>query len=62
MPVTYVLNCRDVGVDCDFKTEGSNLDEVMRHCAEHAMKEHGWKAFGPELYAKMRSCLKTIES
>jgi len=34
----------------------------MRHCAEHAMKEHGWKAFGPELYAKMRSCLKTIDS
>jgi predicted small metal-binding protein len=62
MGTVYVLNCREAGLDCDFETLGANLDEVMRHCAEHATKVHGWKSFGPELYAKMRSCLKTIEA
>ena len=33
----------------------------MELCAEHAIREHDMKAFGPELYLKMRRCLQTLE-
>ena len=61
MAKVYLINCRDAGVDCDFQTQGSSLDEVMQLCAEHAIQEHNMKAFGPELYTKMRRCVKILE-
>jgi predicted small metal-binding protein len=48
MAKIYVLNCGEVSnIDCDFETRGGDLEEVMRHCAEHATKEHGAKSFPP---------------
>ena len=61
MAAVYLINCRDAGVDCDFQARGSSLDEVMQLCAEHAIREHNMKAFGPELYLKMRRCVKIVE-
>ncbi len=61
MAKVYLINCRDAGVDCDFQARGSNVDEVMQVCADHAIREHDMKAFGPELYLKMRRCLQTLE-
>jgi predicted small metal-binding protein len=61
MATVYTINCRDVGVDCDFEARGSSIDEVMELCAEHAIREHNMKGFGPELYLKMRRCLRTLE-
>jgi predicted small metal-binding protein len=61
MPTVYVINCRDAGVDCDFEARGSTLDEVMQLCADHGIREHNMKGFGPELYLKMRRCVKTME-
>ena len=61
MPRIYVLSCRDAGVDCDFETRGEDVESVMRHCAEHATKVHGVKAFEPEKYLKMRAQLKTLD-
>jgi predicted small metal-binding protein len=55
------INCRDAGVDCDFQAQGSTVDEVMQLGAEHGIREHNMKGFGPELYAKMRSCLQILE-
>jgi len=26
----YLINCRDVGIDCDFEARGSSIDEVMQ--------------------------------
>jgi predicted small metal-binding protein len=57
----YRINCRDAGVDCDFEAEASSLDEVMQLCADHGIREHNMKGFGPELYAKMRNCVRVIE-
>ena len=37
------------------------MDEVMQICAEHATREHNMKGFGPELYVKMRRCLRVVE-
>ena len=61
MAKVYVISCRDAGVDCDFQARGSSLDEVMQLCADHGMQAHDMKGFGPELYIKMRSCVKTVE-
>lgn len=61
MAKRYLINCRDVGVDCGFAARGTSIDEVMQRCAEHAIGEHHMKAFGPELYLKMRRCLRTVE-
>ena len=61
MATAYLIKCRDAGVDCDFEARGSSIDEVMQRCADHAISEHNMKAFGPELYTKMRRCLQTVE-
>jgi predicted small metal-binding protein len=61
MANVYVINCREVGVDCDFEARGSSIEEVMERCAEHAIREHGMKGFGTELYTKMRRCVRTVE-
>ncbi len=56
MAKIYSVNCREVGMDCDFKTEATTLEELMEHCAEHDM--HG---FGNELYIKMRQHVHIAE-
>ena len=61
MATVYVISCRDAGVDCDFEARGSSLDEVMQLCADHGIREHNMKAFGPELYLKMRRCVRILE-
>ena len=61
MGKVYRISCRDAGVDCDFQAEGSSLDEIMQVCADHGMREHNMKGFGPELYLKMRSCVQILE-
>ena len=61
MATVYVISCRDAGVDCDFQAKGSSLDEVMQLCADHGVREHNMKGFGPELYLKMRRCVKILE-
>ena len=34
---------------------------IMQLCADHGMREHNMKGFGPELYVKMRSCVQILE-
>jgi predicted small metal-binding protein len=61
MARVYSISCRDAGVPCDFQARASSLDEVMQICADHGAREHNMKGFGPELYRKMRSCVKIVE-
>lgn len=53
-----VINCRSVGVDCDFEARGETVDEVMRMCAEHARTAHGMKEIPPDLQAKVRAAIR----
>ncbi len=61
MAKVYVISCRDAGVECDFEARGATLDEVMQQCADHGIQEHNMKGFGPDLYLKMRRCVKVID-
>ena len=60
MAKVYLISCLDAGADCDFQARGSSLNEVTQLCADHGAKEYN-KGFGPELYRKMRTCMKTVE-
>jgi predicted small metal-binding protein len=61
MAKVYLISCRDAGVDCDFQARASSVEEVMQICADHGTKEHNMKGFGPDLYRKMKSCMKTLD-
>ena len=37
------------------------MEEVMQLCAEHGIREHDMKGFGPELYLKMRRHIQIKE-
>lgn len=61
MATVYVISCRSAGVDCDFEARGSTVEEVMQLCADHGIREHNMKGFGPDLYLKMKQCMQTVE-
>ena len=56
MAKTYT--CRDVGVDCDWKTSGATEDEVMASISEHAARIHSAIELTPELVAAVQRVIK----
>ncbi|MEE8488094.1 MAG: DUF1059 domain-containing protein [Gemmatimonadota bacterium] len=56
MAKTYT--CRDVGVDCDWKTSAETEDEVMASIEEHAAQIHPDIELTPELVATVRGVIK----
>jgi len=52
------LSCRDVGIDCDFRTEGKNEDEVLKKAGEHARSVHKIDKMTPDLERKVRAAIK----
>ncbi len=52
------VNCRDVGVDCDFVAQGETEQEVLQQCAEHARTAHGMSEIPPELATKVRAAIR----
>ena len=50
--------CRDVGVDCDWKTSGATEDEVMASISEHAEQVHPTIELTPELVGAVRGVIK----
>lgn len=53
-----VINCRDVGVDCDFVARGETVDEVLRQCGEHARSAHGYEDVPPELLENVKAAIR----
>ena len=60
--MTKVLNCRDVGVDCDFVARGATEEEVMEKARAHAAKDHGFEDIPPELADRARAAIRDEES
>ena len=52
------VNCRDVGVDCDFTAKGETEQEVLQQCTEHARTAHGMNEIPPELATKVRAAIR----
>ncbi|HWC31125.1 MAG TPA: DUF1059 domain-containing protein [Dehalococcoidia bacterium] len=57
----YMINCRDVGVDCEFVAQAANIEHVIELCADHGREQHGMRSFDPGFYAKMRACIHVEE-
>ena len=61
MATVYQIDCRQLGVDCDFSTQGDSVEKVVELCADHGREVHGMRSFGPEHFAKMRACVIQVE-
>lgn len=54
------VNCRDLGVDCDFQARGNTTEEILQKCAEHARTAHGMKEIPAELQNRVRNAIKDV--
>lgn len=53
--MTLVVNCRDVGFDCDGVIKAENEEQLMKQVAEHAGEVHNVTEVTPELVEKVRA-------
>ena len=56
MPKSYT--CRDVGVDCDWKTVAGTEDEILANVKKHAAEVHPTIELTPELVNSVRGAIK----
>jgi predicted small metal-binding protein len=58
MPMAKVIDCRDVGVDCDFVIRGETDEEIFRKAEAHAQEAHGMDRLPEEIKEKMRPFIR----
>ncbi len=56
--MAWVVNCRDVGADCDFEARAEPEEELFKILAEHAKSGHGMEEIPPELVEKVRAVIR----
>jgi predicted small metal-binding protein len=55
--MSKVMQCRSVGVDCDFEAHRENEAQVMAKIAEHARTAHGMEKIPADMAAKVRAAI-----
>jgi predicted small metal-binding protein len=55
--MTKVVNCKDVGFDCEGVIRAETEEEVLRLVAEHAKEVHGIEEVPPEVVEKVRAVM-----
>ena len=55
--MSKVLQCRDLGMQCDFQARGETEQEVMQKAAEHAKSAHKIDEITPDLAARVKSAI-----
>ena len=55
--MTLLVNCRDVGFDCDGVIKAENEEQLMQQVAEHAGDVHNVTEVTPELVEKVRAAV-----
>lgn len=53
-----MVNCRDVGFDCEGVVRGPDEASVLRDAAAHAQSVHGVAEITPEIVEKVRSVIR----
>jgi predicted small metal-binding protein len=56
MAKTYT--CRDIGVDCDWRTRGATDEEVMRNIRDHARTTHNMQEIPQDLEGQVRAAIR----
>jgi len=59
--MTKILDCRDMGVDCDVVFEGETDEEIMEKARQHAVSAHNLPNIPPKLEKKVREAIKEKE-
>jgi predicted small metal-binding protein len=50
--------CKDIGMECGFKTTAKTQDELMKNIAAHAAKAHNMKTIDQATLAKVKKAIK----
>ncbi|MDG6934892.1 MAG: DUF1059 domain-containing protein [Nitrososphaerota archaeon] len=50
--------CRDVGLDCEFKTEAESREELMPKITEHAKSKHNMATIPDDMKRKVDTAIK----
>lgn len=56
--MTKVVNCRDIGFDCDGVVRAESEEETLQLVAEHAKSVHGLETVSPEVVDKVMSVMR----
>ena len=56
--MTKVVNCRDVGFECEGVIRAETEEEVLKLVAEHAKEVHGMEEVPPEVVEKVRAVMQ----
>ncbi len=56
--MTLVVNCRDVGFDCDGVVKAENERDLLKQVAEHAKSAHGLEEVTQEVVEKVKSVIR----
>jgi predicted small metal-binding protein len=55
--MSLVVNCRDVGFDCEGVVRAESEEELLQKVAEHAGTAHGLTEVTPEVVEKVKSVI-----
>jgi predicted small metal-binding protein len=53
-----VLECKDLGVDCDWVGRAETEEELFKMAADHGASAHGMKEIPKELMEQARSVMR----
>ena len=56
--MTLIVNCRDVGFDCEGVVRAESQDDLLQQVAAHAQSVHGLKEVTDEIVAKVKSVIR----
>jgi len=56
--MTKVVNCREVGFDCEGVIRAETEEEALKLVAEHAKEVHGIQEVPPEVVEKVLSVMR----
>ena len=55
----FSLNCRDTGMDCDFRVSADTREELLSKVAAHAKTAHNMSSIPADVMAKVQAAIKT---
>ena len=55
--MTKVVNCRDLGFDCDGVVRAESAEEALQMVAQHAKEVHGIDEVPPEVVEKVHEVM-----
>ena len=55
------FECKDIGVNCGWKCQAENDQEILRQVEEHGRQVHGMQQIDPELRSRIQAKIKEVQ-